>query len=146
MKSIFGPSFFGSRGLPGFELGGVRLAQTPPSTPAATDQSGTAPASGTSSTASGIEDLLKQLQGDALGTYSAKYQACQNQITNGGAVGLVTGAKCLDDLYNEIRNYIKNGPPKTAAAPAPVASEFPVLPVVVGGLGLIVLIWGLSKL
>lgn len=140
MKSIFEPSPFGSRGLPGYAsppLGAVRLGQAAPVTP---DQSNTTAVAG------GIEDLLKQLPPEVLGAYNAKYQACQAQLANGGAVGLVAGAKCLDDLYSEIKNFLKNGPPKAAPAPAAPASEFPVLPAVVGGLGLIVLIWGLTKL
>lgn len=143
MKSIFDASFFGSRGLPGYAppgLGAVRLAQTTtpvsPSTPDQSDVSGLT---------SGIEDLLKQLPPDVLGSYNAKYQQCQAQLEAGGAVGLVAGGKCLNALYNELKDFMKNGPPKRPPA-APAASEFPVLPVAVGALGLIVLIWGLSKL
>lgn len=143
MKSIFDTPVFGSRGLPGYAppaLGAVRLAQdtttpAPAATPGDSDILGLK---------SAIEDLLKQLPPDVLGGYNAKYQQCLAKLDTGGAVGLVAGGKCLDDLYNEIKNFLKNGPPKPA--PVPAASEFPILPVVVGGLGLIVLIWGLSKL
>lgn len=146
--SLFGGSGFGPQGLSaqgsGFgspALGQVRLAQDA-TTPAATT---TPPPSDTSALTGGIEDLLKQLPPDVLGTYNAKYQACQTQLANGGAVGLVAGGKCLADLYKEIQDFIKNGPKKAPVAP-PAATSDVVLPIVVGILGIGALIWGLSKL
>lgn len=100
----------------------------------------------TSAVAGGIESLLKQLPAEALGTYNAKYQMCQTQLANGGAVGLVAGGKCLVDLYKEIQDFIKNGPPKVAPVAAPAAAGSLVLPIVVGVLGIGALVWGLSKL
>lgn len=140
MNSMFKMSPFGGSEFRSYVpalgqvLGQVRLAQDV-STPAASD---------TSALTGGIEDLLKQLPPEVLGTYNAKYQVCQTQLANGGAVGLVAGGKCLADLYKEIQNFIKNGPPKPPLAPA-VTSDV-VLPILVGGLGLIVLIWGLTKI
>lgn len=135
MNSIFGASAFGYRGIPGYSMGTVRLAQT--ETPSDPDVSGLK---------SGIDGLLKQLPAEVLGKYDAQYKECLAKLENGGAVGLAAGVKCLRDLYNEIQAFMKNGPPKPAAAPAPAASDFPLVPVLVGGIGLIVLIWGLSKL
>lgn len=140
--SPFGGSVFGSNGPgngAGFgrapALGMVRLAQ---------DATATTPAPDVSGLTGGIEDLLKQLPPDVLGNYNTKYQACQTQLSTGGAVGLVAGGKCLADLYKEIQNFIKNGPPKPPIAPAAGADI--ILPVVVGVLGISALIWGLSKL
>jgi hypothetical protein len=139
MRTLFETSFFGTRGFAGYaeaRLGTVRLAQAAATTPA-----------DTSALTSGIEDLLKQLPPELLGTYSTKYQQCQNQLANGGAVGLVTGAKCLSDLYTEIKDLIKNGPPKPAPAPAPLASGIaPELAIGLGVVGILVLVWGLTKL
>ncbi len=143
MKSMFDAPAFGSAGLPslGRSLGTLRLAQadtgpatTPPPAPSDSDVSGLS---------SGIEGLLKQLPAEVLGNYNAKYQQCQAQLSNGGAVGLAAGAKCLAQLYSELKDFMKNGPPKPAA---PAASEFPWGPALIGGVGLLVLIWGLNKL
>lgn len=141
MKSMFQVSPFGSPRFGGYSpaLGQVRLAQGGPVAPLPDDQPEISAITG------GIEGLLKQLPAEALGTYNAKYQACQTQLTNGGAVGMVAGGKCLVDLYKEIQNFIKNGPPK-ALPPAPAATGDLVLPIVIGLAGLGVLIWGLSKL
>lgn len=145
MRSIFDAPAFGSRGLPGYAppaLGAPRLAQaatSTPVTPSTPDQSDISGLTG------GIEDLLKQLPPDVLGSYNAKYQQCQTQLETGGAVGLAAGGKCLVLLYEELKNFMKNGPPKRVPAAAP-ASEFPVLPAAFGVVGLLVLIWGLSKL
>lgn len=135
MSPFGGSEFRSHQQAPGQVLGQVRLAQDA-TAPAASD---------TSALTGGIEDLLKQLPPEVLGTYNAKYQACQTQLATGGAIGLVAGGKCLADLYKEIQNFLKNGPPKTpVAAPAPPADL--VLPIVVGVLGIGALIWGLSKL
>jgi hypothetical protein len=144
MKSMFQMSMFGGSGFRSWSpaLGQVRLAQDAGTAPTPTPAPAT---SDTSALTGGIEDLLKQLPSEALGTYSAKYQACQTQLTNGGAVGLVTGGKCLADLYKEIQDFIKNGP-KKAPPPPPAAAPDLILPIVVGVLGLGVLIWGLTKL
>lgn len=141
MNSLFGASFFGERnfGAQPILLSGLGQDSTSPSPGpvAPTDQSDIAGLN------AAIKSLLEQVPPEALGTYNAKYQKCQNDL-NAGLVGDVMAGKCLYDLYNEIEAFLKNGPPKKPAV-AP-ASEFPVLPVLVGVLGLGVLAWGLSKL
>jgi hypothetical protein len=135
MKSMFGSSWFGRQGIQDYlpSPNGIWLGQA-----AMPDQSDTA------GLASGIEGFIAKLPPELLGTYNAKYQACMNQVNNGGIIGLATGAKCLYDLYKELDNLAKNGPPKAAVLPAP-AAEFPVLPVVLGVVGLGVLVWGLTR-
>lgn len=141
MRSMFEVQAFGGRSVPSYAspmLGTVRLAQaepTPEPAPTESDVPGLT---------RGIEGLLKQLPAELLGSYNAKYQQCQAQL-EGGAVGVAAGVKCLYKLYNELKDILKNGPPKSQP-PTPAAGDFPFVPVLVGSIGLIVLIWGLSKL
>lgn len=100
--------------------------------------------SDTAGMASGIEGFIAKLPAELLGTYNAKYQACMNQVNNGGLIGLATGAKCLYDLYKELQALVKNGPPKPAIVQPP-ASAFPILPVILGVLGLGLLAFVLMK-
>lgn len=132
MHSMFHSDFFGRRGL-GSLASSFRMAQD--SAPSSTDVAGLS---------SGIENFITQLPPELLGTYNAKYQACQAQVTSGNVLQTVTGAKCLYDLYNELKNLVKNGPPKPATTVLP--QDFPYLPVAVGVVGLGVLIWGITKL
>jgi hypothetical protein len=131
MDSMFSSEFFGRRGL-GSYSSSFRMGQD--ATPAATDTAGLS---------SGIEGFLAQLPPELLGTYNAKYQACQAQVTSGNVLQTVTGAKCLYDLYNELKLLMKNGPPKP---PTFLPPDFPYVPVAVGVVGLGVLIYGLTKL
>src|SRR6266404_6476241 len=116
MNSMFHSDFFGQR----------RLGSYAP--PANLGQSDIAGVTGD------IEDLLKQLPPDVLGTYNAKYQACLAQLSSGNVISTAMGTKCLYDLYTELKNLVKNGPPKPAI-PVVRPSEFPYLPVAIGVLG-----------
>jgi hypothetical protein len=139
MRSLFHAPAFGSAGLPtlGRSLGTVRLAQTDTTTPVSPD-------SDVSALTGGIEGFLKQLPPELLGTYNAKYQQCQSQLSTGGAVGLAAGAKCLAQLYGELKDLFRNGPPKPAAPAS--TQDFPVGPAILGVVSILVLVWGLSKL
>jgi hypothetical protein len=132
MDSMFHSDYFGRRGL-GSHASSFRMGQD--TTPSSTDVAGLS---------SGIEGFLAQLPPELLGTYNAKYQACQAQVTSGNVIQTVTGAKCLFDLYNELKTLMKNGPPKPATSFLP--QDFPYIPVAVGVVGLGVLIWGITKL
>lgn len=93
----------------------------------------------------GIEDLLKQLPPEVLGTYQKQYQDCLKKLDTGGVVGLVAGGRCLYDLYQALKTLIasKGGP----LVPLPPAlTTFPVLPAAITAVGLIVLVYGLTKL
>jgi hypothetical protein len=137
MKSVFSSSWFGPQGFSDYSppQNGVWLGQAA----AAPDQGDIA------GLTSGIQSFLSQLPPELLGQYNTKYQQCQNQISNGGLIGLATGGKCMYDLWKELDALFKHGPPKPPALPPP-AAEFPILPVAVGAVGLVVLIWGLTKL
>ncbi len=127
MQSIFRSDFFGSRSL-GWS-NSISLGQD------ITDIQGMT---------SGIEGYLKQLPPDVLGVYNARYQACMAQVSAGGLADTALGAKCLYDLYKDLKKLVENGPPKPLVVQAPAA--FPVIPVLVGVAGLGVLVWGLTKL
>lgn len=95
----------------------------------------------------GIEDLLKELPSELLGTYQAQYQKCLKDLDSGGAIGLVTGSKCLYDLYQTLKDLIKNKPaakPVGVPLPAP-ATSFPILPVALVAVGGIALVYALTK-
>lgn len=93
----------------------------------------------------GIEDLLKLLPADVMGTYQKQYQDCQKKLDAGGLVGLVSGGKCLYDLYQALKGLAKApGAPAPPALPAP--ASFPVLPAAIVAVGGIVLVYGITKL
>lgn len=126
MNSMFHSDFFGQRSLGSY---------APPAHLGQSDITGVT---------GDIEDLLKQLPPDILGTYNAKYQACLAQLS-GNVISAAMGTKCLYDLYKELKDLVKNGPPKP---PVPIVapSQFPYLPVAIGVLGLGALVYGLTKL
>lgn len=98
---------------------------------------------------SGIESLLKELPPQVLGSYQTKYADCRRMISDGGAVGLVTGGKCLYDLFQELKDVIKGTgpkPPITTPTLPPQAGGFPVVPLALAGVGGIILIYALSQL
>lgn len=96
-----------------------------------------------------IEDALKELPPELLGTYQDKYRQCQDMIAKGGVVGLTTGGKCLDDLYMQIQKELKH-PTPPAPKPAPYAaappSGFPVIPVVLVLVGGAAAVYGFTRL
>lgn len=133
MNSMFRADFFGQARLGSYSAP-MRLGQDTP------DESDT------TGLTSGIEGFLKQLPPELLGTYNTKYQKCMTQLNSGGLIGIGLGGKCLVDLFKELRELFKNGPPKPTVLVPPASGEFPYLPVTVGVLGLAVLVWGLTKL
>lgn len=95
----------------------------------------------------GIEDLLKLVPASALGTYQQQYTDCQSKLNAGGLVGLTMGGKCLYDLYQKLKDLVKNGSPTTPIPmPLPAPAPFPVLPVAIASVGALVLVYGLTKL
>lgn len=97
----------------------------------------------------GIESILKELPPQVLGTYQARYADCQRKISTGGAVGLVTGGKCLYDLFQDLKDVVKGtGPKQPLPTPylPPQAGGFPVVPLALAGVGGIILIYALSNL
>lgn len=150
MKTMFMAAPFGSTGLglyspPAF-LGQDQAAITPP--PATTPSSGSA--GDLLNVSKDIESLLKEVPPEALGTYQTQYKQCQDMLDKGGLVGLASGGKCLYDLYEKLKDVIKNKKPATATpSPFPYLapqSSFPVVPVVLVVAGGIALIYGLSKM
>lgn len=91
----------------------------------------------------GIEDLLKLVPADVMGVYQKQYQDCQKKLDTGGVVGLVSGGKCLWDLYQALKGLAKTTP-TTPAVVAP--TSFPVLPAAVVAVGGIILVYGITKL
>jgi hypothetical protein len=79
-----------------------------------------------------------------MGIYQAQYQDCQNKLATGGLVGLAAGTACLADLYQKIKNLIKN--PGTPLVTIPVSAPFPVVPVALTAVGSLILIYGLTRL
>lgn len=93
-----------------------------------------------------IEVLLKQVPPEVMGAYQAEYKHCQDLLDKGGLIGLTAGGKCLYDLYNKLRDALKN---PTTPSPIPgiaAQSSFPVVPVTLLVIGGVALIYGLSKL
>jgi hypothetical protein len=130
MSSMFHSNFFGQHRLGSYAYSG--LGQD---TPAASDSAGLA---------SGIEGFIQQLPPELLGTYNAKYQACQAKMASGNLIDIGIGGKCLYDLYKELEKLVKNGPPKPIA-PVIAPSDFPYLPVAIGVVGLGALVYALTK-
>lgn len=93
-----------------------------------------------------IESLLKQVPPEALGAYQTEYKRCQDLLDKGGLVGLASGGKCLYDLYAKLKDVIKGKvPAKPGALPMSPQSSFPTIPVLIGVLGGVALIWGVSR-
>lgn len=149
MKTMFVAAPFGSTGLglyspPAF-LGQDQTITPPPAT--------TTPSSGSAgdllNVSKDIESLLKQVPPEALGTYQTQYKQCQDMLDKGGLVGLASGGKCLYDLYEKLKDVIKNKKPTPTPSPFPYfapQSSFPVVPVVLVVAGSIALIYGLTKM
>jgi hypothetical protein len=131
MSSMFHSNFFGQYRLGSYAFSS-ELGQD---TPSESDAAGLA---------SGIESFIKQLPPELLGTYNAKYQACQAKISSGNLIDIGIGGKCMYDLYKELRDLVKNGPPKPAM-PVVAPSGFPYLPVAIGVVGLGVLVYAFTK-
>jgi hypothetical protein len=135
MKTLFSMSPFAQPGfVPAFtspapEAGGAALGQ------AQEDITGIS---------RGIEDILKLVPAELLGTYQAQYADCQKKLDTGGVVGLVGGGKCLYDLYQALKGIVNPSlrPPAPLAAP----KSFPVLPAAITAVGGIILVYGLTKI
>jgi hypothetical protein len=97
-----------------------------------------------------IDEGLKDVPPEALGNFQDRKKQCQDLIEKGGLVGLATGGKCLDDLYNDIRKAMKHPPAPKAPAPAvPYAAPsepFPIVPVLLAVAGGAALVFGATKL
>jgi hypothetical protein len=93
----------------------------------------------------GIEEILKMLPASSSVTYQQQYQDCQKKLNTGGLVGVISGGKCLYDLYQSLKRMI-NAPPAASPPPAAVPASFPVLPAAITAVGGLVLVFGLSKL
>ncbi len=93
-----------------------------------------------------IESLLKEVPPEAMGAYQAEYKHCQDLLDKGGLIGLTTGGKCLYDLYEKLKNEIKNPKPTSPIPYLAPQSSFPVVPVVLLVVGGAALVFGLSKL
>lgn len=143
MKTMFMAAPFGSTGLGVYAP--PRLGQ---------DQTATAtPSSGSAgdllNVSKDIEGLLSQLPAETLGSYQTEYKRCQDLLSKGGLVGLASGGKCLYDLYDKLKDLVKNKPPAKAPSPVPFLApqeSFPVVPVALVVVGGIALIYGLSKM
>lgn len=114
------------------------LGQAAPATPADSDILGLN---------SGIESLLNQLPPESMGAYRERWNNCKKQISDGGAVGLVTGGKCLYDLFTEMKKAVTGGkPPVATPLPPAQPTSFPIMPVAIAGIGTLMLIYGLTRL
>lgn len=117
------------------------LGQTPPAT---TTTSDTSDILGLNSS---IEELLNQLPPETLGAYRERWNGCKKMISDGGAIGLVTGPKCLYDLFEDMKKAIRGG--VKPVTPLPLAAQpaaFPIVPVAIAGIGGLILIYGLTRL
>lgn len=94
-----------------------------------------------------IESLLKQVPPEALGAYQTEYKRCQDLLDKGGLVGLASGGKCLYDLYAKLKDVLKGKVPAMPGALPYIApqSSFPTIPVMIGVLGGVALIWGVTR-
>jgi len=145
MKTMFMAAPFGSTGVglysPPRILGQDQTAPATPSSGSAGDLM---------NVSKDIEGLLSQLPAETLGTYQTEYKRCQDLLNKGGLVGLASGGKCLYDLYDKLKDLIKNKP-ATPAKPLPIPylapqDSFPIIPVGLVVIGGIALIYGLSKM
>ena len=95
-----------------------------------------------------IEDGLKDVPNELVGSFQDKKKQCQDLLDKGGVVGLAAGGKCLYDLYEEIKKAMKHPPAPKAAPPpqAPAAQPFPVVPVIMAVVGGAALVFGITKL
>lgn len=152
MKSMFSMSpFQGPQFQPHFARGTPvpgsvhwlgQAATTPPATTPA--PSGSSDILGLNSS---IESLLNQLPPETMGPYRERWNGCKKQISDGGAVGLVTGGKCLYDLFEDLKKAMTGAKPATPLPYVPpAATSFPIMPVAIAGIGSIMLIYGLTRL
>lgn len=140
MRTIFESSPFGSMGV-----GQVPLA--PPLHPSSWHRLG-APSPGLGQDIGDITDKLldafKGLDKDALGKFKPQYDECKKKLDE-GAIGLIAAFNCFDDLYKDVRKYIKGEEERKAAEirttpTTPPKAEFPWLPVglAVAGAGILI--------
>lgn len=92
----------------------------------------------------GIEDLLKLVPPNLLGTYQTQYADCQKKLDSGGLVGLVGGGRCLYDLYQALKGIVN--PSALPLVPPVAPATFPILPAAITAVGGIILVYGLTKI
>jgi len=144
MKTMFMSAPFGSTGLGLYSPPVLGQDQTATTTPPSSGSTGDL-----MNVSKDIEGLLAQLPAETLGTYQTEYKRCQDLLNKGGLVGLASGGKCLYDLYEKLKDLVKNKPPAKAPSPIPYLApqeSFPIIPVGLVVVGGIALIYGLSKM
>lgn len=86
-----------------------------------------------------VTGLLNALPLEKQGAYKIALDECKAK-----GVTTVAGAKCLYDLYQQIKDDVEGNKdnPTTTPVVAPASSSFPIIPVAIGvvGLGLIIAI------
>lgn len=91
---------------------------------------------------SAIGTAITAIPASAAGAYSARLQSCQDMAnSNPTSAGYVAAAQCLRTLYNDIQNGTSTALP---ALPPP-ASSFPVIPVAIGALVVLGLVFYLTR-
>lgn len=81
-----------------------------------------------------LVDLMSRLPDNLLGQYRTRYDECQRRLSSGGVVGLYQGGRCLKNLYEDVRESLRQEGTRSPAPPGtrpPEGGGFPWL--IVGG-------------
>ncbi len=55
----------------------------------------------------GITEIIGKLPSNVAGQYRADLDECKAKVADGGLLGLVTGGKCLYDLFQDVKDALR---------------------------------------